>query len=43
MAATSIMKPSREVPPATANGIDDTSAMLLARPERSRCARTLGR
>ncbi|MER0449866.1 hypothetical protein ABR738_35885 [Streptomyces sp. Edi4] len=30
-------------PPATANGMDDTSAMAFAWPVRSRCARKLGR
>ena len=42
-AATSIRKPSRDGPPATANGIDDSSTIMCASPVRSLCALRLGR
>jgi len=40
-AAISIRKPSFDGPAATANGIDDARAMVLAPPVRNRCARGL--
>lgn len=42
-AATSIRKPSREGPPATASGIEDSRAIMCACPVRSRCALRFGR
>ncbi|MDT4830063.1 hypothetical protein FQZ97_635100 [compost metagenome] len=42
-AATSIRKPRRDGPPATAKGIDDSSTIMCASPVRSRCALRLGR
>ena len=41
--ATSIKKPRREGPPATANGMDDISAIMRVPPPRRRWALRLGR
>jgi hypothetical protein len=38
-----MQNPSRDGPPATANGIEEASAITYACPRRSRCARRSGR